>query len=42
MSKYNTFVKDFEKWSGEEMNAAEAAYYLDVQTRVTKKLLEIA
>lgn len=40
MSKYADFVKDFEKWEDEEMNAAETAYYIEVQSRVSKKLLE--
>ncbi len=42
MSKYTDFVKDFEKWEDEDMNTAELAYYLDVQTRVSKKLIEVA
>ncbi len=42
MSKYADFVEDFEKWEDEDLNAAETAYYLEVQTRVTKKLLEVA
>lgn len=42
MSKYSTFVKDFEAWDDDNMNAAETAYYIDVQSRVSKKLLEIA
>ena len=40
--KYSKFVEDFEKWDDEDMNAAESAYYLEVQTRVNKKLLEVA
>lgn len=40
MSKYADFVEDFEKWEDEEMNAAETAYYIEVQSRVSKKLLE--
>lgn len=42
MSKYADLVENFEKWEDEDMNAAETAYYLEVQTRVTKKLLEVA
>ena len=42
MSKYAGFVEDFEKWEDEEMNTAETAYYIDVQARVSKKLLEVA
>lgn len=41
MSKYTDFVKDFEKWENQEMNAAETTYYIDVQARVSKKLLEV-
>lgn len=42
MSKYADCVEDFEKWEDEDMNAAEMAYYFEVQTRVTNKLLEVA
>lgn len=42
MSKYADVVESFEAWDDEEMNAAETAYYLDVQTRISKKLLEVA
>lgn len=42
MSKYADFVENFEKWQNEELNTAETAYYIDVQTRVSKKLLEVA
>ena len=42
MSKYTTFVADFEKWENEDMNTAELAYYIEVQSRVSKKLLEVA
>ena len=42
MGKYADFVEDFEKWEDEDLNAAETAYYIDVQARVTKKLLEVA
>lgn len=42
MSDYADFVEDFEKWEDEEMNAAETAYYIEVQARVSKKLLEAA
>lgn len=40
MSKYVDFVADFEKWEDEDMNEEELAYYIEVQTRVSKKLLE--
>ena len=42
MSKYAEFVEDFDKWEDVEMNATETAYYIDVQARVSKKLLEVA
>ena len=42
LNKYSKFVKDFEKWENEDMNIAETAYYVDVQARVSKKLLEVA
>ena len=42
LSKYSDFVSDFEKWDGNNLNTKEAAYYLEVQTRVNKKLLEVA
>ena len=42
MSKYVDVVEDFGAWDDGEMNTAETAYYLDVQTRVSKKLLEVA
>ncbi|MBR5315089.1 MAG: hypothetical protein IKU45_06735 [Clostridia bacterium] len=41
MKKYADFVKDYEAWEAEEMSNAELDYYIDVQTRVNKKLLEI-
>lgn len=42
MAKYAEVCKDFEKWEDTQMNSAETAYYIDVQTRVNKKLLEAA
>lgn len=43
MGKYSDFVDDFEEWEDDdEMNMAETAYYIDVQARVNKKLLEVA
>lgn len=42
MSKYADFVEKFDKWESEDMNAVETAYYIDVQARVSKKLLEVA
>ncbi len=42
MDKYSECVEDFEKWENEDMNTAEAAYYLKVQTRINEKLAEVA
>jgi len=35
-------LKKFEKWESSNMTTKEAVYYLEVQTRVSKKLLEVA
>ncbi len=42
VSKYAEFAEDFAKWESEEMSKEETDYYIEVQTRVNKKLLEIA
>lgn len=42
ISKYNELSQSFEKWDSSDMNDAETAYYLEVQTRVNSKLLEAA
>lgn len=42
MSQYADMMQKFEKWENEDLNTAEAAYYVDVQARITKKLLEVA
>ena len=42
VSKLEDANKKFDKWEDEEMNAEETAYYIEVQTRVNKKLLEVA
>ena len=42
MSKYSTFVADFNKWDTSKMSTEEVQYYMEVQTRVNKKLLEVA
>lgn len=42
MSKYADMVEKFDKWESEDLNDAELAYYIDVQARVSKKLLEVA
>lgn len=42
MGKYADVVEAFEKWEDDDMNAKETAYYLEVQTRINKKLIEVA
>lgn len=42
MGKYADVVESFEKWEEDDMNAKETAYYLEVQTRINKKLIEVA
>lgn len=41
MSKYADMMEKLEKLGDEEMNTAEAAYYLEVTTRINKKLLDV-
>ena len=40
MSKYSKMMSDFEKWEDKDLNTAEELYYYEVQTRVSKKLME--
>lgn len=42
MSKYTDMMADFEAWDSEDMNTAEMSYYIEVQSRISQKLLEIA
>jgi hypothetical protein len=35
-------MQKLESWENEALNSAELAYYMDVQARITNKLLEIA
>lgn len=42
LEKYTEMLESFEKWESSDMTTKEAAYYLEVQTRVSKKLLEVA
>ena len=41
MSKYEKSMKSFEAWEDDDLNDAETKYYIEVQGRVNKKLLEI-
>ena len=36
IDRYAQMVQDFEAWEDDELNAAEEAYYVDVQARVSK------
>lgn len=40
-AKYADFVTKFSKWESENLNDAEKAYYIDVQTRVNNRLMEV-
>jgi len=42
MGQYADMMQKFEAWENEDLNTAELAYYIDVQARITKKLLEAA
>lgn len=42
MTKYAEMSSDFEKWNSEDMNDAETAYYLQVQSRVLQKLSTVS
>lgn len=41
MSKYADMCDKFDKWESQDLNATEQAYYIDVQARVSRKLLEV-
>lgn len=42
MSDYDEMYNEISKWGNKELNAEEMEYYIDVQTRVNNKLLEVA
>lgn len=42
MSKYADVMADLEAWDSKDMNTAEIAYYIEVQSRINQKLLEVA
>lgn len=42
MAKYADMCAKFDKWESEDLNDAELAYYIDVQARVSEKLLNVA
>lgn len=39
MSQYADMMQKLEKWENEDLNAAETAYYIDVQAIISKKIL---
>jgi conserved uncharacterized protein len=41
MKKYTQAMRDFENWKSNTINTTEANYYIEVQTRINKKLIEI-
>lgn len=42
VSKYSDMVNKFDKWEDEDLNNEELSYYIEVSSRVTSKLLEVA
>ena len=42
INKYTEMAASFAEWEDEDLNAAETAYYIRVQGRVSLKLLEVA
>lgn len=42
MQKYSEQVSAFNQWESDDMTKEEVAYYIDVQARVNKKLLEVS
>ena len=42
LQEYADMVESFEKWEDEDLNDAELTYYIEVQSRVSQKLLEVA
>lgn len=42
LSQYAEMAESFEAWDSEDLTDAETAYYLEVQTRVSQKLLKVA
>ena len=40
MKKYVDVVDSFDKWKDDDLNSAELKYYLEVQSRVSQKLVD--
>lgn len=41
IKKYSEVSEKFDKWEDNDLNSEELDYYIDVQTRVSKRLLEV-
>ncbi len=41
LQKYSEQVSAFDKWNSADMTTEETSYYIEVQTRVSQKLLEV-
>ncbi len=41
MIKYADMMQNFEAWEDGDLNTAELSYYIDIQARINKKLLEV-
>lgn len=41
MKRYSEFANDFQQWESRDLSPDELSYYVDVQARVSKKILEI-
>ena len=41
LQRYSEQVSAFDKWNSSDMSTEEASYYIDVQARVSQKLLEV-
>ena len=42
LEQYTEMANAFDQWNSEDLNNAELSYYLEVQTRVNQKLLDVA
>ena len=42
MAQYADMMKKMEDWESKDLNTEEMAYYIDVQARISKKLMEVA
>ena len=42
MEQYAQVTSDFSNWNSDDLTTAELSLYLDVQTRVNQKLLELS